>query len=37
MQPVPELPPHRIQKNVPTARDSKVTKINLPIAHITEL
>jgi hypothetical protein len=32
--PVPELPPHKKQAYPDSKRDSKITKINFPVAHI---
>jgi hypothetical protein len=37
IQPVPEPPAHRKQACTDSKRDSKMTKINLAVAHITEL
>jgi hypothetical protein len=34
LQPVPELPPHRKQTCAYSERDSKMTKINFPVAQI---
>jgi hypothetical protein len=34
IQPVPELPPHRKQACADSKRDSKMIKINFPVAHI---
>jgi hypothetical protein len=34
IQPVPELPLHRKQACADNKRDSKITKINFPVAHI---
>jgi hypothetical protein len=34
---ISELPPHRKQAYADSKRDSKMTKINFPVAHITEL
>jgi hypothetical protein len=35
-QPVPQLPPHKKQACADSKRESKMTKINFPVAHITE-
>jgi hypothetical protein len=37
IQPVPELSPHGKQACADSKRDSKMIKINFPVAHITEL
>jgi hypothetical protein len=37
IQPVPKLPSHRKQACADSKRDSKMIKINFPVAHITEL
>jgi hypothetical protein len=34
IQPVPELPPHRKQACADSKKDSKMTKITFPLAHI---
>jgi hypothetical protein len=34
IQPVPELPPHRKQACADRKRNSKITKIIFPLAHI---